>query len=612
MAGRAACQSRDEAITVVLEMVRVGELFWGAGRTAEENEGGRGLREDRLGNVEVCFNKETARARLTKTRKDSVGKLMRHYGMGQQTLKMHDLDASSSEEKLEEEANTAREMERRRAEEVAYLTTRKKQFYKQEMIDKYNIQQEENKRVLEEQRSRGSANAHQATSPNRMRKHDMLLSSLSDVVRVMTDGQRGIQLKQKKGLFKSYTNAFMGVELVDWALSNLPVHSRLEAVTLGNKLMDEYYVQNITNSNPFKDDRTYYRFTNSKGSFISYDEPAKISVDDFDLLSTLGEGGFGKVMQVQHKESGKIFAMKAINKSKVTTSAKRINDIANERAILQNDSPFLVHLHYAFQTEEKLYFVMDLCPGGDLWFHLKQQKNGFPKKIARFFAAEILLAIEALHSMNVVYRDLKPENVLLDAEGHICLTDFGISKVVGETDNARTNSIVGTTCFMAPEVIKGEEYGKGVDWWSFGVVLYHMLTGMHPFYARSKMEIIQKIMTRKITAYPGCPTKKGFMLLEKLMTLDPAERISDAQSIKRHPFFKPMEWEKLRLKKVKVPFQISVKGDHDLSNFDLEMKSKPVLTVPHPGGNNGSSPPVPSHTDEVYFPDFTFSNPNVL
>jgi len=226
-----------------------------------------------------------------------------------------------------------------------------------------------------------------------------------------------------------------------------------------------------------------------------------------------------------------------------------------------------------------------------------------PKKVARFFAAELVLALEHLHSLNVIYRDLKPENVLIDSEGHICLTDFGISKIVEE--DARTNSIVGTTCFMAPEVIKGEPYDLSVDWWSFGVLLYHMLTGRHPFYASSKMEIIEKIMTKKVGVYPGCPTKTGFMLLEQLLYRDSKKRLVDAKLIKKHPFFKKIEWDKLLLKKVKPPFIVSVKGSHDLSNFEAEMKNKPIFTQAE-----GQS--TTSQKDESYFSDFTYANPNVV
>jgi len=215
------------------------------------------------------------------------------------------------------------------------------------------------------------------------------------------------------------------------------------------------------------------------------------------------------------------------------------------------------------------------------------------------------LALEHLHSFNVVYRDLKPENVLIDSEGHVCLTDFGISKIIDES--TRTNSIVGTTCFMAPEVIKGEPYDLAVDWWSFGVLLYHMLTGRHPFYASNKMEIIDKIMTKKIGPYPGCPSKKGFNLLEQLMLRDSKKRLTDPKLIKKHPFLKPIEWDKLLFKKVKPPFAINVKGPHDLSNFEPEMKNKAIFTQ-NEGVRN-----VPSETDdETYFSDFTYSNPNVV
>jgi len=316
----------------------------------------------------------------------------------------------------------------------------------------------------------------------------------------------------------------------------------------------------------------------------------------------LGSGGFGKVVQVRKKDDNKIYAMKMVKKSRLKESTKRLQDIAHERAILQNECNFLVHLHFAFQTEDLLCFVLDYIPGGDLWFHLKRQKVGFPKKVVRFFAAEIVLALAYLHSSGVVYRDLKPENVLIDAEGHVCLTDFGISKVVGNEE--RTSSIVGTTCFMAPEVLKGEKYGTAVDWWSFGVLLYHMLTGRHPFYSSNKLETVEKIMTKRIHAYPGCPSKTGFDLLEKLLTRDPSQRITDPQLIKKHSFFKKTDWDKLLVKKVKPPFQIAVKGTHDLSYVEDEVKNTPIFTL------RGDEETLDE--DELYFPDFTMANPSVV
>jgi len=215
----------------------------------------------------------------------------------------------------------------------------------------------------------------------------------------------------------------------------------------------------------------------------------------------------------------------------------------------------------------------------------------------------MVLALEHLHSCGVVYRDLKPENILIDIEGNIVLTDFGISKLVG--DGQRTNSIVGTTCFMSPEVLKGEQYGKDVDWWSFGVVLYHMLTGRHPFYAKSKADTIDRVLNKKVTAFPGCPSKTAFAMIEKLLNQNSFQRLTDPQQIKKEKFFKTIDWEKLVLKKVKPPFKISVTGSHDLSNFEDEHKNKPLLTGPQDQLQT-------AQTGIDYFADFTFCNPNTV
>eukprot|EP01119_Soliformovum_irregulare_P016470 TRINITY_DN4765_c0_g1_i1.p1 TRINITY_DN4765_c0_g1~~TRINITY_DN4765_c0_g1_i1.p1 ORF type:complete len:735 (-),score=179.41 TRINITY_DN4765_c0_g1_i1:413-2617(-) len=349
-------------------------------------------------------------------------------------------------------------------------------------------------------------------------KFHVSLSSAPEVVKLMLDRDSGLHLKEKRGLFRTYRNVATGEDIVDWMLASLPIHNRKEATILGNRLMEAHLLESISEDSKFEDSSRHYKVIGNDSVKVA-EQPDRRDpcLDDFNLIKVLGSGGFGKVVQVERKEDKRLFALKMIKKSKVMSSSKRINDIANERAILQNDSAFLVHLHFAFQTEDMLCFVMDYIAGGDLWFHLKDFKTGFPKKVARFFLAEIAIAIDHLHSMGVVYRDLKPENILIDHEGHICLTDFGISKLMGEDD--RTQSIVGTTCFMAPEVIRGERYGAGVDWWSFGVVMYHMLTGRHPYYASNKKEIIEKIMTKKIGPYSGCPSKTGFNLLEQVVRI---------------------------------------------------------------------------------------------
>jgi len=254
---------------------------------------------------------------------------------------------------------------------------------------------------------------------------------------------------------------------------------------------------------------------------------------------------------------------------------------------------------------------MDFIAGGDLFFHMKRNRMGFPKGVARFFIAEIIVALEFLHKNNIVYRDLKPENILLDGEGHLCLTDFGLSKILG--DQMTTKTIAGTLLYMAPEVLRGERYGTEADWWSVGVILFILLTGRHPFYAPDKYEVADKILTQPISIFPyeGCPSKKGFDLIARFLKRIPKERLIDMAAIKAHPFFKGVEWEKLSVKNVKPPLKFKVKGEMDLSFFEQDNLQRPVVsTAVNPNALDPLQPPPKENADQ--FGDFTYVNQSLI
>ena len=323
--------------------------------------------------------------------------------------------------------------------------------------------------------------------------------------------------------------------------------------------------------------------------------------DDFELLKVVGKGSFGKVFQVRKKDSGKIYAMKVLKKEQLV-KRKQVAHTQTERKVLEEiDHPFIVSLRFAFQTQDKLYMVLDYFTGGELFYHLKA--NGrFSEELARFYAAEITLALECLHSHTIVYRDLKPENVLLDEEGHIRLTDFGLSKdsISGTT---LTHTFCGTPEYLAPEVIQGAGYNKSVDWWSLGTLLYEMITGLPPFFNTNVHVMYERIMRAQLT-FPAYVSPDAVSLLTGLLTRDPSRRLGgglrDAEELKEHPYFRSIDWSKLYHKRLTPPFRpFNKDGITDVSNIDEEFRRE----VPK------DTPVNPSALNKVQFPDFSYQAP---
>ena len=247
---------------------------------------------------------------------------------------------------------------------------------------------------------------------------------------------------------------------------------------------------------------------------ISYIEPkhsGPLSLDHFHIERLLGKGSFGKVMLVRKKDTNKIYAMKIIKKALIQ-KYKHVDHTKTERKILgELNNPFLVKLRYAFQSKTKLYMVMDFVNGGELFFHLKRSKV-FSQERARFYAAEILLGLEHLHEQGVVYRDLKAENCLLDSSGHVKLTDFGLSKKFFSPENFKTYSFCGTPEYLAPEVLLGVGHDHGVDYWSYGVLIFEMLSGQLPFYNPNKKLLYESIVRADYDMKPYFTTEAKSIL----------------------------------------------------------------------------------------------------
>ncbi|XP_058846861.1 serine/threonine-protein kinase Sgk2-like isoform X1 [Acipenser ruthenus] len=298
---------------------------------------------------------------------------------------------------------------------------------------------------------------------------------------------------------------------------------------------------------------------------------------DFDFLTVIGKGSYGKVLLAKRKSDGKFYAVKVLQKKTVLKKKEQKNIMAERSVLLKSlKHPFLVGLHYSFQTPEKLYFVLDYVNGGELFFHL-QRERCFLEPRARFYAAELASAIGYLHSLDVVYRDLKPENILLDSQGHIVLTDFGLCKE-GIDPKATTSTFCGTPEYLAPEVLKKQPYDRTVDWWCLGAVLYEMLYGLPPFYSRDVTEMYDNILHKKLELRGG-KTVAACDILKGLLQKDQHHRLgatADFLEIKSHVFFSPINWDDLYHKRITPPYNPNVNGPADLRHCDPEFTSEAV------------------------------------
>ncbi|GLI72624.1 serine/threonine kinase [Penicillium ochrochloron] len=309
---------------------------------------------------------------------------------------------------------------------------------------------------------------------------------------------------------------------------------------------------------------------------------ARIGLDHFNFLAVLGKGNFGKVMLAETKSTRKLYAIKVLKKEFIiendevesTKSEKRVFLIANKE-----QHPFLLNLHACFQTETRVYFVMEYISGGDLMLHI--QRGQFGLKRAQFYAAEVCLALKYFHEHGVIYRDLKLDNILLTLDGHIKIADYGLCKE-NMWYGCTTSTFCGTPEFMAPEILLDKKYGRAVDWWAFGVLIYQMLLQQSPFRGEDEDEIYDAILADE-PLYPIHMPRDSVSILQKLLTREPELRLgsgpTDAQEVMSHAFFRNVNWDDIYHKRVPPPFIPTISSPTDTSNFDQEFTSvTPVLT----------------------------------
>lgn len=331
-----------------------------------------------------------------------------------------------------------------------------------------------------------------------------------------------------------------------------------------------------------------------------------ISIEDFELLRVLGKGSFGKVFLVRLIVTGHTYAMKVLKKSEVVRRRQVEHTKAERRIMGGIEHPFIVSLRFAFQSKDKLYMVTDYCRGGELFFHLKKFRS-FPEDMVRFYAAELISALQHLHSLDIVYRDLKPENVLLDEDGHIRVTDFGLSKD-SVVDPRGATTFCGTPEYLAPEMLINRKtrrgYGKSVDWWSLGTLLFEMLTGWPPFYDKNLRRMCEQILRAELRFPPGCSASaEARDLIRQLLQREPEMRLGSAEGSdpRAHPFFAGLDWAALERREITAPFRPKVQSETDIANFDTTFTAEPAALTP----------PTPTDLAETLaadFGDFTFAD----
>ncbi|XP_077784618.1 serine/threonine-protein kinase N2 isoform X3 [Podarcis muralis] len=329
----------------------------------------------------------------------------------------------------------------------------------------------------------------------------------------------------------------------------------------------------------------------------------QFSLQDFRCCAVLGRGHFGKVLLAEYKNTNEMFAIKALKKGDIV-ARDEVDSLMCEKRIFETVNsvrhPFLVNLFACFQTNDHVCFIMEYAAGGDLMMHIHTDVFSEPRAV--FYAACVVLGLQYLHEHKIVYRDLKLDNLLLDTEGFVKIADFGLCKE-GMGFGDRTSTFCGTPEFLAPEVLTETSYTRAVDWWGLGVLIYEMLVGESPFPGDDEEEVFDSIVNDEVR-YPRFLSTEAISIMRRLLRRNPERRLGagekDAEDVKRHHFFRLIDWNALLAKKMKPPFVPIIRGREDVSNFDDEFTSEaPILTPPR-------EPRILSEDQQEMFRDFDY------
>lgn len=329
----------------------------------------------------------------------------------------------------------------------------------------------------------------------------------------------------------------------------------------------------------------------------------KFGLSDFNFIKVLGKGSFGKVLLAERKSSDEIYAVKILKKETVLQDDD-VECTMIERRVLTISAghPYLTALYCSFQTLDRLFLVMEYVNGGDLMFQIQKARK-FNEERSRFYAAEVVLALQYLHRHGVIYRDLKLDNVLLDKDGHIKLADFGMCKE-GMTPGGYTNTFCGTPDYIAPEILQEKPYGFSVDWWALGVLMYEMMAGQPPFEADNEDDLFESIKHDDVL-YPVWLSKEAVSILKGFMTKNCSKRLgctaSGEQSILDHPFFREIDWIKLEARQIVPPFKPTIRSKTDVRNFDTDFTKEEAKLTP-------TDQNIIANINQEEFKDFSFVN----
>eukprot|EP00794_Sanderia_malayensis_P015088 gene15088-16644_t len=347
-------------------------------------------------------------------------------------------------------------------------------------------------------------------------------------------------------------------------------------------------------------------------------DSSQIKLNDFDFIRVIGRGSYAKVLMVRLKETKRIYAMKVIKKELVNDD-EDIDWVQTEKHVFEiaSNHPFLVGLHSCFQTRSRLFFIIEFVNGGDLMFHMQKMRR-LTEDHARFYAAEICCALNYLHEKGIIYRDLKLDNVLLDGDGHVKLTDYGMCKE-GLSPGATTSTFCGTPNYIAPEILRGEDYGASVDWWALGVLLFEMLAGRSPFDIVSSAnnpdqnteDYLFQVILEKPIRIPRSLSVQASSCLKGFLNKQPRERLgchpqTGFGDIMSHLFFRQINWEALEMRQITPPYKPSVDEENDvLANFDTQFTTEPVTLTP-------DDQSTLERIDQSEFEGFEYINPLLM